>query len=347
MSTLPAGDSLLSPTLTATSTTSSFDLINDNEPRSRSSTISDWANDNSDDEIVWNVSPSHSRSQTHTSTSSNISSISVEESDDDFVVLNRPTIPVHSRTQSLTDPSRLTSDLGKLSLLDDRDGSATPSCIPSAIKSSINRNQPPTASQVVQDDNSGTPDSSESDIDSRSTSPSITGQLSKSKSTQRRNRRKKAKSLRKAARPSGLAARGLVVEDLSDTSSDSDDEDETEVYEQAVQFVNSFLTDPDAYNNSSGRLTLLQSIIIELGLASSSVLPSTLRSAKTMLKSHAFVNIREYLATRGQGLEAVQQIMHPSRSALVRSIRKSSKQRVKLDWVKEHGLGVLLVSCYH
>jgi len=66
-----------------------------------------------------------------------------------------------------------------------------------------------------------------------------------------------------------------------------------------------------------------------------------------MLKSHAFLNVREYLSVRDQGLEAIQKAMYPSRSALIKSIRKKSKGRASREWVKDHGLSVLLISCFH
>jgi hypothetical protein len=70
-----------------------------------------------------------------------------------------------------------------------------------------------------------------------------------------------------------------------------------------------------------------------------------LRAAKALLKSRAFLNIREYLAVRDQGLTALQRVMHPSRAALAKDIRKKGNP-ASLQWVKEHGLQVLLVTCY-
>jgi hypothetical protein len=107
-----------------------------------------------------------------------------------------------------------------------------------------------------------------------------------------------------------------------------------------------FLSDPSAQEDSHRRLTFLQSLLIELGIVNSS-LPASLTAAKNMLKSHAFLNIRDYIAVRGQGPDAIQQVMYPSRSALIRSIRKKPQSRASRDWVKEHGLSVLLVSCFH
>jgi hypothetical protein len=94
------------------------------------------------------------------------------------------------------------------------------------------------------------------------------------------------------------------------------------------------------------RLTLLQSLIIELGLMTSALnLPASLRSAKAFLKSHAFLNIKEYVSVRAQGPDAVRRILFPSRTALIKDIRKK-RNPVSLTWVKEHGLQVLLVGCF-
>jgi len=107
---------------------------------------------------------------------------------------------------------------------------------------------------------------------------------------------------------------------------------------------------------------LLQALIIELGLPlgkhatgsgahasffSIENLPRSLRQAKMLLKSTAFINIRDYLDVRGKGQVALQTVMHPSRKSLVRQVRGSGKRsgkRVPLGWVKETGLNVLLVN---
>lgn len=104
-----------------------------------------------------------------------------------------------------------------------------------------------------------------------------------------------------------------------------------------------FLSNPSAQNDSVYRLTLMQSIIIELGLATA-VLPSTLRAAKAFLKSRVFLDIREYIAVRGQGPEAVQRAMYPSKTALIKDIKKKP---TSIKWVKKHGLQVLLVGWQH
>jgi hypothetical protein len=92
---------------------------------------------------------------------------------------------------------------------------------------------------------------------------------------------------------------------------------------------------------------LLHSLIIELGLSTSpSALPTSLRAAKALLKAQAHVNIKEYVAVREQGQAALRRAMHPSRSALIKDIRKTGN-RASLKWVKNQGLQVLLVNCFH
>ncbi|RXW17977.1 hypothetical protein EST38_g7883 [Candolleomyces aberdarensis] len=115
---------------------------------------------------------------------------------------------------------------------------------------------------------------------------------------------------------------------------------------EASTYITSYLSNPKAQTNSVCRLTLLQSLIIELGLMTSALkLPPSLRSATAFIKSHAFLNIKEYVSVRAQGPDAVRKILFPSRSALVKDIRKK-RNPVSLKWVKEHGLQVLLVGCF-
>lgn len=71
-------------------------------------------------------------------------------------------------------------------------------------------------------------------------------------------------------------------------------------------------------------------------------LPGTMRQAKLLLKSHAFINVRDYLAVREQGQAALQRVMHPSRKSLVKEVRKG--KRVPVQQVKKAGLNVLLVN---
>ena len=95
---------------------------------------------------------------------------------------------------------------------------------------------------------------------------------------------------------------------------------------------------------------MLQALILELGCLSSVAagkfsipqLPVTLRQAKLLLKSHVFINVRDYLAVREQGQAALQRVMHPSRKSLVKEVRKG--KRMPVGEVKKTGLNVLLVN---
>ena len=96
---------------------------------------------------------------------------------------------------------------------------------------------------------------------------------------------------------------------------------------------------------------MLQALILELGCLPSVAkgkfsipqLPATLRQAKLLLKSHAFINVRDYLAVREQGQAALQGVMHPNRKSLVKEVRKG-KRRMPVGEVKKAGLNVLLVN---
>ncbi|PFH52393.1 hypothetical protein AMATHDRAFT_2128 [Amanita thiersii Skay4041] len=118
-----------------------------------------------------------------------------------------------------------------------------------------------------------------------------------------------------------------------------------EMFDEASTFITSFLANPLAQKDTVCRLTLLQSLIVELGFASTS-LPASLRAARMFLKSRAFLNIKEYLATRNQGQFAIQRLLHPSRSALIKDIKRK-RNPASLKWVKQQGLDVLLVSCFN
>ncbi|KAJ7172660.1 hypothetical protein C8R46DRAFT_1216453 [Mycena filopes] len=143
----------------------------------------------------------------------------------------------------------------------------------------------------------------------------------------------------------GFAARPIVddVSEQPDTASERGDDEPVGItmYDAAASYINSFLADP----TSVCRLTLLQSLIVELGLADSS-LPPSLTAAKAMLKSHAFLHVGEYLDARQHGPAAVQGVMHKSKTSLIKDLRKK-RNTVPRQWVKDAGLQVFLVSCYH
>jgi hypothetical protein len=117
-------------------------------------------------------------------------------------------------------------------------------------------------------------------------------------------------------------------------------------------------------DHKAADLALLQALIIELGFFNPSNgpdcasdsgrstpsfelsdIPRSMRAAKSFIKSHVFLNIRDYLAIRAQGQEALQNVLHPSRRSLVTQLRKKDA-RVPRGWVKQRGLNVLLVTCF-
>ncbi|KAK0459582.1 uncharacterized protein EV420DRAFT_1536691 [Desarmillaria tabescens] len=303
---------LSSPTFTSVSTTSSFDMVS---PRSRSSsTMSSQSfvlseDDDSDDEIVWSVASSGILSQSDISTESSLFPLS----EGDFVLLDPPgTLDTHS---GLSTPSAVVSqasdDTSSISLSSDFAGlsltATTPKRKAKASKRKKKRNPPAVTSTAA--------------------SPAPPERPSSASTPTPRSKRRRS---RLGARPIGVSERGDEVSVPS-------------LYDDAVRYITSFLTNPTA-KETVCHLRLLQSLIIELGLTTSSI-PTSLTSAKTLIKSQAFVNIRDYLALRGQGLSAVQRAMHPSRSALRKDIKRKGNP-ASLKWVKQNGLQVLLVSCY-
>ena len=126
--------------------------------------------------------------------------------------------------------------------------------------------------------------------------------------------------------------------------------------------VFSFLSNP--LDHKAADLALLQALIIELGFFNSpngtdcrsdsgrstpsfdlSAIPQSMRAAKSFIKSHVFLNVRDYLALRAQGQEALQNVLHPSRKSLITELRRK-EARGPRDWVKKRGLNVLLVTCF-
>ena len=124
----------------------------------------------------------------------------------------------------------------------------------------------------------------------------------------------------------------------------------------------SFLSNP--LDHKAANLALLQALIIELGFFNPpngadsrsdsgrstptfelSAIPQSMRAARSFIKSHVFLNVRDYLVLRAQGQEALQNVLHPSRKSLVTELRKKDT-RVPRGWVKERGLSVLLVTCF-
>lgn len=122
---------------------------------------------------------------------------------------------------------------------------------------------------------------------------------------------------------------------------------DSSAYEDASFVITSYLASPIGSPYASEKLSLLQALIVELGLTRQQPsLPASVKAAKAFLKAHVHVNISEYLDARGKDQDALQRILYPSRSALIKSIR-TKRNPASLQTVKAHGLQALLVSCYH
>ncbi|KAF8162930.1 hypothetical protein B0H34DRAFT_693471 [Crassisporium funariophilum] len=340
---------LTSPTLSTTST-SSYGVLSS---RSRSSTFQVVSAD-SDDEIVWTVSEG--------SSSSEFEEDAPSDDSDDFVVLSRPRSPAPIRTglstpieQSfdartpVTLSKALETQMSGLSLHTD----ARPSNYKKKGKksSNIKKKSASTTTPTKSRKTKGTPQSAGNAYPSPAASPQrpAAGKSAPAPPPSSAPDALAVAKVEKYIQFTGLGARP-IVDDISERQSECSGDNESLVgaptlYEEASTFISSFLSNPDAKDDIVCRLTLLQSLIIELGLATSS-LPASMKSARAFLKSRAFLNIREYIAVRGQGPEAVQRVMYPSKSALIKDIRKK-KNRTSVKWVKQHGLQVLLVGCFH
>jgi len=158
------------------------------------------------------------------------------------------------------------------------------------------------------------------------------------------------------AQSTEAAEAGLGERPIVDDVSEAGDLAVTGAYQDAVSFINSFLSNPTT-KSGAAHLRLLQALIVELGLCPSAFnassplsfpslpsLPHSMRAAKALLKSQVFLNVRDYLAVRSQGLDALRRVMHSDRSSLMREIRAGKKMPVKA--VKNAGLNVLLITCY-
>jgi len=334
---------------------SSFDMVSSVEASQPPETSYD-----SDDEIVWSVSEPE------------VFAMSGSEPLDDFVLLSRP----HSALAGRDRTALSTPVEDNIPNVIPTPATVTRSLVLEMQKLSIGENSP----KITQVQTLSTPTMPKKQkkkqgriAESYPTSPvkgtasvRLPSTIHVAPSPSKKKQRKKKQKTAAATGPStstGLGSR-KVVDDISDRPSlsmegDSVTEPSIEWQEAAtfissyvsVPFIppkeltrcaNSFLSNPAAQANTVCRLTLLQSIIIELGLGTSSSLPVSLTAAKAFLKSRAFLNIREYLAVRGQGPKAVQSLLFPSRSALIKDIRKK-RNPASLKWVKKHGLQVLLV----
>lgn len=323
MSTTPIDwASVASPTFTATSCASSFDIISSRSRSSTTSTLSLQAATD-DDEIVWGVDSASEGSDGSQSSSSQASD------DEDFVLLRTSRATADPATPSAAASRALPPASSSAMSTADADAFAADFASLSMKKRKTRRGKRAGAAARARVSGAATP---ESEISSAPSSPPASPHS-------RKQKRFPVAPSGGAAPVMGLGARP-IVEDVSDIASERADD---VLYEDAAKFITSYLSNPSKDRVSS--LTLLQSLIIELGLAPGE-LPDSLTSARNVLKANAFLNIREYLAVRGEGPDAVQRVMHPSRSALIRDIRKK-RNPANLRAVKESGLNVLLVTCYH
>ncbi|KAJ3504016.1 hypothetical protein NLJ89_g8162 [Agrocybe chaxingu] len=335
---------ITSPAL-STASVSSYDMLSSSFVSNTSRITADT---DSDDEIVWSVSegsqsPGSSEYEDAT------------ESDGDFVLLTRPPSPVPLFTGLSTPvedrdtkvdrslaPKSLEDKMAKLSL--------SPKPTPRTSKKSKKTKLSADGQKSVPSKKKEKKKKKTRAVANPYPSPAASPKVLKSK-----------KSLAVASTPNPASIASLkatqreetavvkhlglgerpIVDDVSDCHSVvSCDESVTgpSLYEEAASFISSFLSNPDAKHDTVCRLTLLQSLIIELGLATSSLhLPGSLNAARAVLKSRAFLNIREYMAVRSQGPEAVRRAMYPSKTALIKSIKKKHN-RAPLKWVKDHGL---------
>lgn len=219
---------LSSPTFTATSTASSFDLIS---PRSRSSsTYSSRSlafSEDSDDEIVWSVASSGILSS-ELSTESSV----VYASDDDFVVLepSQNSLNTHSGLSTPSPRSRPTGASDEDSLVSELEGlsvRATPTRRSKQAHKSRSKQAATTTALTA--DPAALPDR-----------PSSVATLTNSSPAPKKHKR--------ARKPNVSAATGLgsrpIVDDISEGVSEPLDEVSASpsVYDDAVRYINSYVS---------------------------------------------------------------------------------------------------------
>lgn len=320
---------ILSPASTTSSLASDYDVV------SRSS---------DDDIILWGMSDSEG------SQLSSVMASSGFESDDDFILLQMPasvstyttdagpgtipstgtdpiTTPVTTTSLLVTGADDLADSLAQLSVLEE-----SPHSLLGAI---------PSYPQPDAADSSSLAAAPLKEA-SKPSAIVIVASSKKSRAAKRKRARQRKTAEKARAQASSSASPSSERSEDSLTSA----EDQTRLFEEASNYITAYLAHPEAKENQVCKLTLLQSLLIELGLAKgSSALPTSLRAATQIIKSTVFINIKEYLLVRTQGPQAILAAMYPSRSALVKAMRKKAN-RAPLQWVKDHGLNVLLVSCF-
>lgn len=167
--------------------------------------------------------------------------------------------------------------------------------------------------------------------------------------------RKRAKARKDAQR---TASESSSDESTSSATSAEDAYFSSQVYEDAVAHVSTYLNAPPSNPSSADRLHFLQSLVIELGLLAKggNELPTSVKSAKRLLQEQVHINVKQYLAWRSRrvaaydalpsppqgrkkkakqaaevaakrqaevrvGLADLQKVMYPSKSALRKSLK--------------------------
>lgn len=325
-----------------------------------------------DDEIVWSVSD---LSASFISSQRDPRSPDIF-SDDDFIVLGQPNhASPTTRSRSLDAPSVSTdglSDVLNNLTIEDSDASSDYSSVrptsQAATPSKRNRRRKARAAASAPSSAQGPTSPTTPKCNRKAKTASALADPTTPKKS-----RKKAKPVKvqSAAMGAGLGARPIV-----DDVSEAGDARAASLYDDAVEYISSsvffpscnrlctnrnhysFLSSPSAEAKAKGNLAFLQALIVELGLCSATSasvesfytlpsLPRSIKAAKALLKSSVFLNVRDYLEQRDKGLDALRRVMHPSRKALVKDLgRGKGRRKVPRDFVKNTGLGVLLVTCY-
>ncbi|KAI0818912.1 hypothetical protein BC629DRAFT_685713 [Irpex lacteus] len=367
--------------LSPTSIASSFQYVTASDRHSEANSssddsfgsFSDVTTSDDDDEIVWSVSDLSASGSSQPAAAAALRSPGVL-SDDEYIVLSPPLSQPRSGMSSLSaslmntsveasSVDGLSDDMSNLNLAESDSSTDTDSVRPTSQASSRSRRRKRRSGRAAA-------------VASGSTTvpaPVATPKQKKKKSKAKvsaapasaagsatgtgKAKRKKAKAaeakrvLLTAEEVAGLGERP-IVDDVSEAG-----DTKTAVYEEAVQYVSEVLAASSPTEKAKSNLTFLQALILELGLLSAPVtsqpfyqlpsLPRSLKAAKALLKSSVFLNVRDYLEVRNEGLDALRNVMHPSRKALIKDLSRGKGQRkVPRGYVKNSGLGVLLVTCH-
>lgn len=300
--------------------------------------------DDSDDEIVWNLSDRREPSPALNPSYSPVSDVS-----SDFFIISRPLSPAfHSNPLIYSAPrNRAARCSAKVNALTEQVAKLR---ISSSTKGSTKREPKKPNRAVLQNGtNQPAPKNEKNNAKKKVQQKPVPVDVyplpsPKAEKTSAKAKKKRFSNDTKPTRRNLIGNNNTDVRPVVSTGSQG--AKAPSLYEEASTFISRFLSNPDARNDSVCRLTLLQSLIIELGLATST-LPASLTGARAFLKARAFLNVREYIAVRSQGPDAIQRAMYPSRSALIKNFRRNRGDKAPLQWVKDMGLQVLLVDWMH